>query len=143
MEVILTLKGVRNPQDHKKTATILLIIKLKRASDERVGGPPGANILDSSGGVMAPGSKSLASVEYISGSCGGGWRQFVGPRCCNTQNNYINECFGCVTIVKTIHYRILECTRILHVFWNVELRYKHFEKPALMPSMPQLFVTNT
>ena len=55
----------------------------------------------------------------------------------------IYDFFGCVTIIKTIHYRILECTRILHVFWNVELRYKHFEKPALMPSMPQLFVTNT
>ena len=53
------------------------------------------------------------------------------------------ECFGRVTIVKTIHYRILECTRVVHVFWNVEFRNKNFEKPASMPSMPQLVVTNT
>ena len=48
-----------------------------------------------------------------------------------------------VTIFKTIHYRILECTRIVQVFWNVELRSNHFEKPASIPSMPQLVVTNT
>ena len=53
------------------------------------------------------------------------------------------ECFGRVTIFKTIHYRILECTRIVHVFWNVEFRNKHFEKSASVTSMPQLVVTNT
>ena len=109
---------------------------IKKAYNERVGEQPKANISDGFRMVTAPGSKAFALVENNSPSCGGGWRQFVGPRCCNTQNNYIYECFGCVTIVKTIHYRILECTRILHVFWNFELRYKHFEKPALMPSMP-------
>ena len=31
----------------------------------------------------------------------------------------------------------------VHVFCNVELRDKHFEKPASMLSMPQLVVTNT
>ena len=40
----------------------------------------------------------------------------------------IYECFGRVTIVKTIHYRILECTRFEHVFLNIEFQSKHFEK---------------
>ena len=53
------------------------------------------------------------------------------------------ECFGRITIFKTINYRILKCIRILHVFWNDEFQNKHFEKPASMPSMPQLVVTNT
>ena len=30
-----------------------------------------------------------------------------------------------------------------NIFWNVVFRNKHFEKTALMPSMPQLVVTNT
>ena len=53
------------------------------------------------------------------------------------------ECFGRVTIVKTIYYHILECTRILHVFWNVEFRRKKFGKTASMPLTAQLVVTNT
>ena len=40
-------------------------------------------------------------------------------------------CFGRVSIVKNINYRILECTRIVHVFWNVEFLNKHFEKPRI------------
>ena len=41
-------------------------------SNEHAGGPPGANILDGHGGVTAPGSKSLASVDDISGIYGSG-----------------------------------------------------------------------
>ena len=52
------------------------------------------------------------------------------------KTNTFYECFCCVTIDKTIHYRILECTRIAHVLWNVEFQNKHFENPASMPSMP-------
>ena len=37
------------------------------------------------------------------------------------------EYLGHVTIVKTIHYLILECTFIVHIFSNVEFRNKHFE----------------
>ena len=37
------------------------------------------------------------------------------------------EYFGCVTIVKTIHYRILECTCIVQVSGNFEFTNKHFE----------------
>ena len=53
------------------------------------------------------------------------------------------ECFGCVTIVKTIHYCILECACIVHVFWNVEFGRKFWKKTASMPSMPQSVITNT
>ena len=77
MTVILTLKWVRKPHDHKNIRNILSMIQLKRASDERVGGPLGANIPDDPGGVMAPGFKFLASVDNISGSHSGGWRQFL------------------------------------------------------------------
>ena len=51
--------------------------------------------------------------------------------------------FGCVTIVKNIHYGILEYTRIVHVFSNVELWNKHLGKTVSIPLMPQLVVTNT
>ena len=47
--------------------------------------------------------------------------------CYDTQKIIFNECFGRVTIIKTIHYRILECTRIVHVFWNLEFRRKHLK----------------
>ena len=80
MTVILTLTGVRKPHDHKKTTNSLSMIQLKGASDERIGGPPGANISDSPGGFTLPGSKYLSWVGDISGSRGGGWGQFVGPR---------------------------------------------------------------
>ena len=46
---------------------------MERSSNERVRGPPGVNIPDGFGGVTAPGSKSLALVENISRSHGGGW----------------------------------------------------------------------
>ena len=42
--------------------------------------------------------------------------------CYDTKTITFYECFGCVTIVKTIYYYILECTRIVHVFCNVEFR---------------------
>ena len=47
-------------------------------------------------------------------------------------------CFGRVTIFKTIHSRILERTRIVTVFWNVEFRRERFRKTASMTLMPQL-----
>ena len=52
---------------------------MERASDECVGGPPGANFLDNFGGVTGPGSKALTSVDNISGSNSGGWEKIVGP----------------------------------------------------------------
>ena len=54
---------------------------IKKASDERVGGPPAVNISDGFGGVMAPGSKTLALVDNISSSCGSGWILFVPQQC--------------------------------------------------------------
>ena len=36
------------------------------------------------------------------------------------KTNTFYECFGRVKIVKNIHYHILEFTRIVHVFWNIE-----------------------
>ena len=53
---------------------------MEGASDEHVGGPPGANISDGRGGVTAPGLKALVLVDNISGICGSGWEQFVGQR---------------------------------------------------------------
>ena len=63
---------MRKPHDHINMTNSLLMIKLKGDSDDRVGGPPGANISDGPGGVTAPGSKSLALVENIPGSRDGG-----------------------------------------------------------------------
>ena len=80
MVVILAFKRVHKPHDHKKTRNSLSIIQMKRCSDEHVREPPGSNISDLSGGFMAPGSKSLASVDNISGSHGVGWGKFVGPQ---------------------------------------------------------------
>ena len=37
---------------------------------------------------------------------------------CVTIQKKVYEYFGHVTMIKTIHYRILECTHILHIFWN-------------------------
>ena len=71
---------MRKPHDHKKATNSLPMIQLKGASNERVGGPPGANISDSPGGVAAPGSKALASVDDIAESRGCSWGQFMGPR---------------------------------------------------------------
>ena len=76
----LMLKGVRHPQDHKKMTNRLLMIQPKGASNEHLRGPPVANIFDGPGGVTAPGLKSIALVGDISGSCGGGWGRFMGPR---------------------------------------------------------------
>ena len=59
------------PHEHKKMAHSLLIIQLKRASDECVGGPLGDNISDGPKGVTVPGSKALALVDDILGSRGG------------------------------------------------------------------------
>ena len=56
------------------------MIQLKGSSDKRVGRPPGANISDGPWEVTALGSKALASVDNISGSHGGGWGKFMGPR---------------------------------------------------------------
>ena len=65
MTVILALKGVRKPHDQKNMRNSLLIIQMEKASNERVGGPLGANISDGSRGVMAPGSKALALVDNV------------------------------------------------------------------------------
>ena len=46
---------------------------MERASNECVGGTPGANISDVYGWVTAPGLKSLAFVDNISGSHSNGW----------------------------------------------------------------------
>ena len=80
MTVILTLEGVLKPHEHKETRNILLVIQMKRGSDERAGGPLVANISDGSGGVMAPGLEALASVDDISGSHGSGRGQCAVPR---------------------------------------------------------------
>ena len=53
---------------------------MSRASNECAVGPPGADISDGSGGVMALGSKSLTSVDKISGSRSGSWVQLMGPQ---------------------------------------------------------------
>ena len=64
---------MRKPYDNKKTTNSLSVIQLKGASNERVEGPPGANVSDGPGGVTALGSKSMASVVNIPGSRGSGW----------------------------------------------------------------------
>ena len=63
MTVTLLLKRVRKSHKHKKMIIRLLIIMTDKASDERVGGPLGFNILYGFEGFMAPGLKSLSSVE--------------------------------------------------------------------------------
>ena len=80
MEVILALKIVHNSHRHKKTIISQLIIMMEKSYNECVGGPTGVNIPDDFEGVMAPGSKALASVHNSSSSRGGGWRKLVGPR---------------------------------------------------------------
>ena len=80
MMVILALKGMCEPHNHKKTIISLLMIQLERASDKHVGGPQGANVSDGTGRITVPDLKALASVGNISGSCGSGWEKFVGPR---------------------------------------------------------------
>ena len=75
------LKGVRNPHNHDKMRNSILIIIIKKSSDERVTGPLGVNISDGLGKVMAPGLKDLELVDNNSLSRGSGWRQFVGPQC--------------------------------------------------------------
>ena len=80
MAVILVLNGVSNPHDHKKTRNVISIIKMKKSSNERVGGPPRVHISDGFRGFTTPGSKSLALVDNNPSSCGSSWRQCVGPR---------------------------------------------------------------
>ena len=53
---------------------------MEKASDNRVGGPPGVNISDGFGGFTAPFSKALVLVDNNSPIRGGGWRQFVVPQ---------------------------------------------------------------
>ena len=79
MLVILALYGVRKLHEHKKTRISQSIITTKKASEERVGGPPTVNISDGFGGVTARGLKTLTLVDNNSASCSGGWRKFVGP----------------------------------------------------------------
>ena len=74
------LKGCASHINIKRQANGLLRIQQRRASDERVGGPPEVNISDVPGGVTAPVLKALALVDNISGSHGGGCRKFMGPR---------------------------------------------------------------
>ena len=81
MTVILALKGERKSHRNQKTKIIQLIIMIKKAYNKHVGEQPTANISDGSQMVTSPGSKALALVDNNSLSCGGGWRQFVGPRC--------------------------------------------------------------
>ena len=78
--VILMSKGRAIHTTIKIQANSISRIHLRRAYNERVGGPLGANISDGPRGVTAPGSKALALIDYNSGSSGGGWRPFVGPR---------------------------------------------------------------
>ena len=80
MTVILELKGLVKPHDHKKMRNSLSIIKMERSSKERVRRPTGANISDGLWGVTAPSFKYLALVENISGSLDGVWKKSVGPR---------------------------------------------------------------
>ena len=54
---------------------------MKKASDERVGGPPKVNISHGFGRFMAPGSKYRASVDNNSLSRNSGWRKILGLRC--------------------------------------------------------------
>ena len=54
---------------------------MKKASNERVGGPLTVNISDSFRGVTTPGSKSLASADNNSSIRDGSWGQLVGRRC--------------------------------------------------------------
>ena len=68
---------MRKPHDHENTKKSLLIIQMEKASDNRVGGPPGVNISDGFGGVAAPVSKALALVDNNSSSRGVSWRQFA------------------------------------------------------------------
>ena len=77
--VILTLKGCASHTTINLQANSLSRIQLKTVSNKRDGGPQGSNMSDNPGGFTKPSSKSLALVENISGSCGGGWRQFLGP----------------------------------------------------------------
>ena len=72
MTVILTLKGVHKPHDHKKTTNSLLMIKMNGDFDERVRGPSGANISDCPRGVTSQILKALVLVDDISGSHSGG-----------------------------------------------------------------------
>ena len=74
------LKGYSSHTNIKIQANGLSSIQLRRVSEERVGGPPGVNISNGPGGVTSPVLKALASVDDISGSQVGGWRQFMGPR---------------------------------------------------------------
>ena len=80
MAVILALYGVRKLHKHKKKRISQSIITTKKASEERVGGPPAVNISDVFEGVTALGLKALSSVDNNSASCSGGCRKFVGPR---------------------------------------------------------------
>ena len=80
MTLILKVKGCGIHTTMKGQEKIISRIQLRRASNERVGGPTGDNTSDFPKGIMAPGYKYLASVDDIPGSRGGIWRQFVGPR---------------------------------------------------------------
>ena len=75
------LKWVRKSHDHKKTRISQSIIMMGKATDERVIVPPTVNILESLRAVTAPVLKALASVGGNLSSRGGGWRQFMVPRC--------------------------------------------------------------
>ena len=54
---------------------------MKKASEKRVRGPLKVNISDGFGGVTVLVPKSLTLVDNHSLSRGGGWRQFLVPRC--------------------------------------------------------------
>ena len=60
-----------------RQANSVMRIQMIRASDEHVGGSPGANISDVPRGFTTTGLKYLALVDNISGSCGGGWMKLV------------------------------------------------------------------
>ena len=79
MTVILTLKVVHKPHDQKNTRNNILVIKMKVASNERVGGLLGDNISYVPRGVTALGLKAMVSVDNISGIRGGSWGQLMGP----------------------------------------------------------------
>ena len=87
-------------------------------SDKCVGGPPGANISDGLGGIVAQGTKALVLVENISGGRGRGWGKFVGPRRLTLASDeggapdltetmgapmYVEDIWSGITLVETDH----------------------------------------
>ena len=63
MAVILALREIHKPQNHKKLINCLSIIKMEKASNGCVGGTLGVNISDGFRGITMLVSKALALIE--------------------------------------------------------------------------------